>query len=632
MASNNNNVIVTISAKDEATKVFQGLNQSLVAGVAAGNLLADTIKNAVGGAFNFLKGTIAESAQIQQSSITAASSIAALTGKSFSDAGKLVDELNNKLADAAASLPGTTQGYKDIALGISDNLIPAFTDASGVLDERSFVDGLEDITVGLGVLGAASNVAASDVSKFTAKFLGGSSMSELKNLMFAEANPAFLAIVEKKLSESGKKLEELTAKERATILQAVQNELVTDDVIFAASNSVSGMWEGFKSSLFDQTSGIFGLMRDLDEDMEGNQSVFASLQRVMMKIFGSDGVITNLNRILQELGIEVDPMEGLANGLGKIGGWLDSLNRWLSTLSLPDLQNLFSGEGIGFRLSQYFSGVLNRAFGFLSNLNDGATVEGIADRATNLLKEGLQAVFTNIAGILVSTDWGDVVSGIIGLFRLGFALLRVPARALFDFIIEGIQGWIALIGQGINNLKDRFVERFSGVINLVTNAVDAVKNAWQSVRSVFDSRWNGVKTAVNNFVGRITSAINNVTSFINRIPGVNIPTVGNASVGNSYAGMNFSSLLNAAQRELNNAPGGSNLVVANDSEIILNRAQQSTILSALNGRREAINFNVGGITVNSQNGNPQQIADEVMRVISREYARFSQSYSTAPVI
>jgi hypothetical protein len=210
MATNGNSVNITLTASDKASGVFKGLTGLIEGATLRANLLSDALSAGLSKGVSALTSKFKEAADIQLNNITAASTYAALTGRNFADAEKVFSNLDKRINQIASSLPGSTEEYKKLALGIQDNLVPAFVDANGVFNEGAFLDGLTSITRGMGFLAAASNIASKDVSKFTAKFLGGSSISELEKLLFAEANPAFLSLVQKKLSESGKKLENLT--------------------------------------------------------------------------------------------------------------------------------------------------------------------------------------------------------------------------------------------------------------------------------------------------------------------------------------------------------------------------------------------------------------------------------------
>jgi hypothetical protein len=650
--ANNNLVTVTISARDEASKVISGLQKGIEGAALKANLLANVITNGVSSAFSALNDKFKESTQLQLNNITATSTFAALTGKSFADSGELVQKLNNNLAEAAAKLPGSTQAYKDIALGISDNLIPAFTDANGAFNEGAFLEGITDITKGLGVLGAASNVAAKDVSKFTAKFLGGSSISELKQLLFAEANPAFLSLVEKRLAESGKKLQDLTVKERTEILKAVQSQLVTPDTIRAASGSVGGLIEGLKSNLFDASSGMFGLMRDLDTKTKGEQSVLTAINDGLDALIGDDGLFSVLAKSLSELGISFgDPMvtlrEGIITFTANIKKFSDNLKNLSSLDSIPELigtglanlvNNAFSflqgldysfiGEITLSAIGNFFRGVGS----FLANLDSGvyATLA-----AGILIQVGVVPAITTLASGLLAT----FVAGTAGLPLLLVAAAGLAIAALAKAIIDNWSQISAMISGHFSNIIQAFKSPVALIINLIKGDMDGVRReARNLVTAVRNLILGPLETIRQGITGQSTAGARQAEK--NRKADEIKALFDNGQitedeyirrtreVWNGANGFNNSSIMEAVAREQRQAPPGTDIVIANSSEAILNRQQQSKLLSSLNSKPS---INIGGITIVTQAKDAKDIAKDVVKYIQQEFDKYSQGYINAPV-
>ncbi|MBD2452247.1 hypothetical protein H6G76_35140 [Nostoc sp. FACHB-152] len=673
--SSNNQVVVTISARDEASRVISGLQNSIEGATLRANLLATALTSGISSAFSALNSKFKESAQLQLNNITGASTYAALTGRTFSDAEQVISKINDRLAEAAASLPGNTQAYKDIALGIQDNLIPAFVDANGVFNEGAFLEGLEDITKGLGVLGAASDVASKDVSKFTAKFLGGSSLSQLQQLLFAEANPAFLALVEKKLAVSGKKLEQLTVKERAEILKAVQAQLVTPDTINAASNSVGGLIESLKSNLFEPSKGLFGLMRDLDKNTKGEQSVLNALNQGLAALIGPEGLLTSLGVTMSLLGITFgDPMELLRNGILFFTDKVKQLNSILT-----DFNNTGDVEVLKAKVSGFFAKLLdvdlaplaqsagkglaelvNGAFDFLKGLDYGFIAgklsgyigdffQGIGSFLANL-DSGVYA--TLAAGILINVGVVPALTtfagGLLATFVAGTAglpvILAVAAglaiAALAKAIIDNWEQISSLVSDYFGQIGRAFTSGFDLIKSIVTFDIDGIKKSAQDLvdavkriiadplkiigealtgnsidatnTKVRNDSWDNLKAQYD--AGEITKE-----EFLKR----------SKQTLNGFNGYNNSSIMQAVAKEQKQAPSGSGIVIANTSEAILNQQQQSQLMSALGNKGS---LNVGNITIVTQATNAQEIAQDVMKYIVYEYQKFSQGYINTPVI
>ncbi len=506
MATNGNNITVVLNAKDNASGVFKNLTGLIEGATLRANLLSEVLSAGLSKGVSALTSKFKEAADIQLNNITAASTYAALTGRNFADAEKVFSNLDKRINEIASSLPGSTEEYKKLALGIQDNLVPAFVEANGVFDEGAFLNGLTDITRGMGFLAAASNIASKDVSKFTAKFLGGSSVSELEKLLFAEANPAFLSLVQKKLSESGKKLENLTVKERKQILEAVQGQLVTEDTIKAAGNSVSGLLESLKDKLFNPSQGIFGLLKDLDDKTEGNQSVLNAFNDTLKALLGDNGLFNTIGNVLTKLGIDPNAtLKYLKGGIDNVTKWVESLNATLSFTNSSStnaeqlkskfslfISNLFDFRGLGKNLGS----ILNNGVSTLRGLDWASIFSGVSNQLTSkfnelviffetidfnnlgkLLGDSLNGLFKGIGNFLTSTDWGSRLSEIVNkafkalgsldwgnIFSgLGVVLANVlntvlkfleklDTGAIFDTVISIIGGMFTGLGVFLANI------------------------------------------------------------------------------------------------------------------------------------------------------------------------------------
>jgi hypothetical protein len=621
MASNNN-VVVTLTAKDEASRVIDRLKGSLSMATAAGNILANVITSGLSAAFTGLSNSIKQASDIQLNTIRGAGAFAALTGKSFEAGQGFINKMNQALSETAANLPGTTQGYKDIALGIMDNLIPAFEDANGVLNEGALLEGLTEITTGLGVMGAASNIAAADVNRFTAKFLGGSSMAELKQLLFSEANPDFLSLVEERLAESGKKLEQLTVKERAAILNQVQKDLITPDVIEAASNSVSGQVEGFMSSLFDQQTGQLGLMRDTNLEVEGDQSVMNSLGPALNKVIGPDGILANLSRILNEAGINTDIMGMLVTGLDKLTNFFTKVNEMLKGIKGGEIGSF----DIGAMLGQGVNGLIDMITNAIAN-----------PQLPSMIINGLGQAFLALSGFLSTINWGGIVYNLVAGFALSFQVLGLAIRTAFLYIRDGVSTlWTSYAQPFVDSIKAKFTE-FTA----------AVKIRFEFIRQAVADKIIEIKSKVVEFVNNIKSVFSSIAGKINSIKswvqnlnpfggggGEAAPapaTTMSGGANNAASGFNYQSLLQAAKTESRLAPAGSNLIVANSSEAILNRSQQMELLRGMGSTRGG-NLSIGTIVINTQATDANTISRDIMAQIQYEFNKFSQGYLSTAVV
>ncbi|MBD2168064.1 hypothetical protein H6G04_27135 [Calothrix membranacea FACHB-236] len=557
---NNNTVTIQLNAKDAASGVINNLNKSLEGATFRAQLLSQTLFAGVSAGLSALNSKFKEAADLQLNNITAASTYAALTGRSFKDSEQVFAVLDARLNKIAAALPGSTQAYKDLALGIQDNLVPAFVDANGVLNEGAFLDGLTEITRGMGFLAAASNVASKDVSKFTAQFLGGASKGQLQQLLFHEKNPAFLALVDKKLAESGKRLEQLTVKERAEILKAVQAQLVTPETINAASNSVSGLLESLKDKLFNPSQGVFGLLRDLDEKTKDNQSVLSAFNDTLKALIGNDGLFAAIGKTLSLLGIKdtafLDALRGgilnFTEQVSKLDAFFTGVNLEAELTGKSPANILFEKiregianidfKSIGGSLSNFFkntnfkgigsslSGIINPLISGLGSIDYAAIFSSIGQAASEFLKgfkidgskltglldkliEGINsidwsalfqvigvvlALITNIlAQVLTKLDWGKILNGLLDGLGIFLAALDWGAIAkIAGAILLGAFA-VGLAGLAATLLGVPTLV-IGGIVALVVGLIAVIKVKWKDITEAFNNFWNFIVEGFEN--------------------------------------------------------------------------------------------------------------------------------------
>ncbi|AVH67031.1 hypothetical protein [Nostoc sp. 'Peltigera membranacea cyanobiont' N6] len=677
MATNGNNITVVLNAKDNASGVFKGLTGLIEGATLRANLLSEALSAGLSKGVSALTSKFKEAADIQLNNISAASTYAALTGRNFADAEKVFSNLDKRINQIASSLPGSTEEYKQLALGIQDNLIPAFVDANGLFNEGAFLDGLTSITRGMGFLGAASNLASKDVSKFTAKFLGGSSISELERLLFAESNPAFLSLVQKKLSESGKKLENLTIKERKQILEAVQGQLVTEDTIKAAGNSVSGLIESLKDKLFNPSQGIFGLLKDLDDKTEGNQSVLNAFNDTLKALLGDNGLFNTIGSVLNKLGIDPNGvLKYLKGGIENLNGFISNFNTTLTALdssnNAEQLKSKFSKLLNFTDLGKNLGGLFNNGITYLQKLDLKALVDNLSHQLASSFNElvtffetinysniaklatnSLVTLYQGVSEFLISTDWGSRLGTIVNdafkalgtldwgnIFSgLGVVLANVlntvlkfleklDTGAIFDTVISIIGGMFRGLGVFLANIDwtsviEVFKKAFTAPIDILGKKIGSVIEEITYFLDGFLNKLTGRddQSAKNQKVADIQSdpTLDNLQK-ARKIREIDHPTV-TSKLNNYTNGLNVGSLMSAISREQKAAPAGAGIVIANSTEAILNRQQQSQLASSV-GRGGGLN--IGSIVIHAAT-NPEETAKVVMQHIADEWNNYNQN-------
>jgi len=219
---------------------FRDLENTISRSMITTQLLFGAVQKGLG----ILQSGFNEATQIQLSSISAASTLSALTGKSYADAAKVIENFNRRLAVSAAALPGSTQDYKNLAVAIQDNVVNAFTTANGI-DMSKFENTVVNLAESYGALAAATGTSR-DVNLFLTKALGGASLSSLRILSFSQQNQNVLNQIEERLGKMNKKgLGDLTIKQRVELLQEIGGKLITEDFKRNASQSVDGLIQSF---------------------------------------------------------------------------------------------------------------------------------------------------------------------------------------------------------------------------------------------------------------------------------------------------------------------------------------------------------------------------------------------------
>ena len=265
-------------------------------GFVAGEGIANGITSAIVRGFNigvgimqkpfrYAANAIGERIQDEMSDISSAGGMFAVDKrdnlgifKSFDDARRFQEDLNAKLAQSAAALPGETSEYVQQAKMLTDSMMisfgknkEAFTKFAKSLD--SSVSGDRD-------------ALATVTQKFTEKAVllgkgsGGSSaygVPQILEMLLSQekvnvkafqrftayrANPLFKNALE--AAEGELKKTAGNSAERLQIIQRVLDEAIPNDVVMAMQNSADGIYQAVKSAFLDPEAGLLGFGRKID--------------------------------------------------------------------------------------------------------------------------------------------------------------------------------------------------------------------------------------------------------------------------------------------------------------------------------------------------------------------------------
>lgn len=553
-------VDLVVKLRDQATAGIRGIGSALsglssstasaatqtqgfAGALTQGILQANAVQFAIGKATEAMGGfqkAFGEAQQLQVSGLTAANTFATQTGKSLAEGEAVVDRLNQRLAVSAAALPGTTQDYKNLAIQVQDNLIPAFKQAGGAFDTKGFEDAVFKISESFGVLGATGGAATSDINLFLTKALAGSSEASLRILKFAETQPSVLGNIKEELTKVGQEsLDKVDISKRIDILRKVGEKAITKEFKEKASATVEGLVQTYKSGLFDPTTGLFGLMRDLEPNTQGAQTVFNEFNTSLNLLIGSNGILGQFTQLMGTLGLTFDPMSVLRQGVVVFNSFLTGFNKQLTainTFATVTKEALSLGtisfEDIAFTIWQAFDlrYLADSAAKFIFSIGTG--FQGMLLRAGNqgaaLFNLGVTILSDSLADPLVFYRLGDTLGNVLGrafgaLYNFlaqvdyGKLLMAIGRAAIAIFV--GLAGFANGANEGVSvAMQDALGMMLSSLGDslkyLILSFTDPIGEQFNAMGSSLgnsaNSLINGLKTTIGETVNQAGAA---ATSF-----------------------------------------------------------------------------------------------------------------------
>lgn len=547
-----------------------------------------------------LKNAFMGAAATEQSLLSVSNNYAAISGVSFDQAEESMGRINARLTENAAILPGQTKGYRDLGAQIADTVLPAFKSIDG-LNMKGAEDALVGLSTNFGLMGASAGVATEDVSKGLSKALSGKSLSELGDLLFFEQNPAILSEIETQLkAKNVEQLSDLDQKARLDLIQSVGVKFSSPEYIDKIGKTTGALLEGFATTLFDQTTGVFGLMRDLDDKTKGSQSVYQQMGSVLDLVIGEKGVLGKsgpVASLFSAIGLKLpDPMRVLYNVFSRTVGFLEGA---------VEIGNAMAEKVKGgMRLGKAFSRALGLGFGDFKF--DGAK---LGAQFGTILTENSRKGYALLNKALVSIPWGPLGvqigsflgSGAVTLFR------NVPWIQIGKFLINAL----AAVGEFLGSVLEGILRGLAVAIgdwvkDSATGALRAVARApGRAVRATGNALQRNADAASEGSARRVAST-----------------RARRSAEGFTPAGEPDILSLIAAER---NAAPGAGILVANDSEHVLPGAAVRAAVGAgvgggggraggaIASRQIVNNFSP---TIVLPSGSTQAMAQEVLRILN----------------
>lgn len=671
--SSKNKVSIDLIARDLATPTFKGLGSTIRDNVLSANLLSSAITTGLGAAtqvVNGLTNALKEASRVQIDNVGLVADISSITDKAFSATQEEVRQIGIEVEKIGNNFTVADSTIAEVQRGFLDDIYQA---------NKGMGKGIDQITKDAGnllpriaTMAEKSNFSASEAARFSSQFINGQlTEGQLKNLDFFNRNKLFMGTVEKYLESNGKSLKDLSKQELYTLYQAGVNAQVTDDYVREAGKTIKGIWNSFSGKLFGEHLGLLSLSRDLDSQTEGAQTALAAITEGLDLLIGEKGLITVVGSTLKTLGVELgDPMVGLRNSvldfnekINWVRAWFTNLNRWLVDQGDKPQQRI---EKLGKQLEEWLVRSVDlkllpgKMANWFNGLLDGAsktdwsivfsTFGTIAAKVFNMLGDFinridygrvvaimgriLQGMFVGIGNFLANLNWGTLLQAagiilagaIIGGIGVGAVAIVASLGAIPIAAGLAIAGLIAVIVAKWGEISSFFIGKWSEITAAASATLDRIKTGWDELLSAAQSKWTEVTSTVTGFFDSVSNWFNGLLS---RIPGLGggsqSQPVGNKASG--YIPSGASGLLAAAVREKRQMPAGSNLLVANSSEAVLTRQQQSNLASNLSQTRGG-GLTIGQITIHTQATNAKEMANDLMGELMSAYDRYASNRLT----
>ena len=538
---------------------------------------------------NKLENALSEAANIELENLSAATGLAGMMGNNIDKATESVNRLNASMAKIAGPLPGSTADYVDTARQITPMTAEIFSDRAGNMTN---VAGFEKMTQELstsytamaaaGMVGGMSGrMAAQNMQLVLQRMLSGATQGDLRMLNAYGQNPILKAETEKYLKSKGvKELRELGSKE--ALIQAVNDigkKVATPEYLEKAAKTVNGMMENVISDLFDPNTGVFGLWKDLDDDVSnGVQSAFVSFGNFLTQIIGPDSIVSELGKLAEMMGVKsTTPMKMLSDAfewmagftknlvgviknfresiskttpesafkwlqgaLGGLGGWIaEQYNRfiyWLDRQVRDFDPSSIPSEQISGAIMGFIWGIVD----FFNKLDKGKTIQ--------LGMDIIFKLFETIGYVMANLDGSVYIAAASVL--LGRALLIMAAPAIINFILTAtlaalaylIAPVTALISATILPVLTTAITGFAAALGITSlglfglllaavvlvgvglfkiisehrqEIIDRWNKTWDNIKKALSGAWDAAAGVVTNNAALISQGLSKLFNSIN---------------------------------------------------------------------------------------------------------------------
>lgn len=576
-------VDLIIKAVDQATNVIKGIDRQLgkldnslqrsqslgVAGglaIGAGFAAVSTAIGVATFAVGAFSRTLSEASQAQVEQLVLTGQLAELMSTTYDRADQIMGQVNDKLAETAARLPGVTSDYVQLGQQITDSLLPAARDLNGEINPERLAQLTSDIASAFLIGGKAVGSSQSQIAAGITRALGGNAtLAELKRLDVFEKNPALIRFLEEELTKRGvSELKDLDEVTRITILQSISKRFLTDETVARIEQSLAGRLEGFASSIFDPTTGLLGFRNKIET--RANQTVLDSVNAFVGELLDVVNVFAEI------LGLTGFDSNSLLESLYDFFIWLAKItndfeqfltaNREEIVSKIEYVKSVFTGEGEG-TLSGFFFNLAIELGDFFNNLVDEIDYSFLGEFAFKVT----ESLLSFMVGVAVK----------MGQFLTDPSLQFEIASEVADGFIKALY---ERVGLGTPDKLDL------GALNPGDSSRPSIAPITSPTAPLIPTVNDELPASLTRGGGRAIG---------------NIPTA----------------LYNAIRSEQLAAPNA-NPVIANDSELILNQKQIKEFLSSNRGS-VTNNVYVQGIL-------DQSIINQIVQALDRQWGSTANNY------
>lgn len=544
-----NSVLVKIFGDDELSPVLDRLQDKIRDGSFQAGIMGkafDAAFDLAGKAAGGFMSAFSDASNAQLDILKAVGGLQQAIGLSYNEAETLNQSITEDLAKKAAVLPGVTDDYLKLYRSISDDVATANKDLNnGTVNLEQYKEQVTDLSAKWTVLGQGMNNA--QMSNALRGIMSGDSLKSLSKLEFFESNPILTSSLQSLTQQAGKDLTDMTKGERLQVLLQAVDMSLTDDLVARMGSTLDAQVQGFMTQLFDPTTGLFGLMKDLDKTTQGSQSAFAAISEAVGTIIGGDGLLFTIADALKRYDIEFgDPMQALADSAKWFSGKVRGITKLVKSMyvSMDNFGGLIHGlSGQLFsaietqlpKVVNFVSGAIVQAAGgmvfVLQNLNWGAlvtslgrammqidwsqaalAVSAVLAAQSGFWAVGIAAAFLGPIGIAVvaggaliasayAAHWNDVVIGFQATFNRGDNI----AGELWAMAHSYREWWISIFRNLAIEVKYQWL-----VLQRSWNGfMESLGSAVSKVFKELVSKWNELKSVASGWIGNIASAISN---------------------------------------------------------------------------------------------------------------------------